>query len=116
MFCIMNIGRHRNSSRKSYSDEKRNEIFRNCSFKDCCLFMNGKIYRCQHEAHLDNLGICIPAEGDYLDFRIESAIEDSREKLVKLMKKNEALDACDFCNDITLQMYKIPVAEQKARG
>lgn len=102
-------------SRNNYSEEKKDAIFKNCSFKDCCLFMNGKVYRCQHEAHLDNLEICSAEEGDCLDLRTKRDIGEIREKLIKLMKKDKALAACDFCRDITSQMYKIPVAEQRAR-
>lgn len=102
-------------TRKNYSEQKKNAIFMNCSFKDCCLFLNGKIYRCQHEAHLDNLGVCVSSEEDCLDMRIERNCEELKEKLVKLMKKDRALDACDFCNDITASIRRIPVAEQRIR-
>lgn len=109
--CWQDIG---TLERKHYSQEKRNAIFSNCSFRDCNIFLNGRFYRCQHEAHLDNLGICKSSETDYLDLMLENdgGGLGIRKKLVDLITKTEALEACDFCNDITQGMFYIPVAEQ----
>lgn len=110
--CWQDIG---TLTRKNYSMERRNAIFRSCSFKDCNLFINGKYYRCQHEAHLANLGICDCTDEDCLDLAAEKNVNEIRRRLVALMTKTESLEACDFCNDITQHMFPIPVAKQKIR-
>lgn len=104
------------TTRNNYSDEKRNKIFNNCSFKDCHLFLNGKLYRCQRQAHLTNLGICEDRPEDYIDFTANKETDEFRYELTDLLAKREsALTACDYCNDITMQVRKIPAAKQCSR-
>ncbi len=104
------------TERNNYSDEKRNKIFNNCSFKDCHLFLNGKLYRCQRQAHLINLGICEDKPEDYIDFTVDKETDKFRYELTDLLAKREAaLTACDYCNDITMQVNKIPAAKQCSR-
>ncbi len=102
------------TTRNNYSEEKRNKIFNNCSFKDCHLFLNGKLYRCQRQAHLTNLGFCESIQDDYVDYTIEKGADEFREDLKKLLQERKyALAACDFCKDITMHINRIPAAEQR---
>lgn len=117
-YCILSNKEWQNVgglTNHSYPAEKRNEIYRNCSFKDCQLFLNGRLYRCQRQAHLTNLGVCKDEFGGFVDFSIEKTLEERKREIRKLQERETAFLACNFCNDITEKMNPVPVAVQIKR-
>ncbi len=101
---------------RGYDEKLKEDIFNHCSWKDCLLFLHGRLYRCQYGAHMVNLGLCSDANEDYVDFGPgeESADELSRRTRF-LLSRTAPLRACGYCND-SRSAARISVAVQQAKS
>lgn len=99
----------------NYTREGLKEIFTDCPFSRGLLLLKGKIYRCAHVAHLNNLQIINSSSHDSIDVS-EITYENINEKKQELREyiKVDYLEGCNFCNGIKNSIQGIEPAIQKA--
>lgn len=95
----------------SYTNERLKDIYANCPMAFDFLLLNGKLYRCSHAAHLQNLGIIHDYKEDYVDLLCseDNVIEDSLKQFLQL----NFLSACQFCNGVDSVHLIIPAEQEK---
>ena len=83
---------------KKYSNPEIKENFAKCWLRDCCAYMNGKLYRCTRSYGLvNNIGINL--EEECIDFDKINTKKELKTCL-KEFYGLEYLTACYWCNDI----------------
>ena len=101
-----------------YSKTELINVFKNCPFFFALLLLNGKLFRCPHVAHLNNLGIIDSMAHDCVDFTYalekQEEVSAKQEELKKYMKINY-LEGCLFCNGIQNGVQEIEPAVQGER-
>jgi len=78
----------------------------------CIEFMDGKLHMCPVSSHGTNLGLIIPDDEDYIDFRTDNI---DKIKLKRLIRKPKGfyIRACDHCDAGIRPYKKIPAAIQE---
>ncbi|WP_286080280.1 radical SAM protein [Parablautia intestinalis] len=86
---------------RSYTKEELKEIFTDCPYSYCMLLLKGRIYRCAHVAHLNNLQIIDSRLHDSVDMSevINENIGDKKRELREYLKI-DYLQGCSYCNGI----------------
>lgn len=100
----------------SYSKEELKEIFTDCPFSYGYLLLKGRIFRCAHVAHLNNLGVIDSYMHDsveLLEIKVEN-IEDKKKELRKYMQI-DYLEGCMYCNGVKNSIQGIEPAIQGVR-
>ncbi len=100
----------------SYSKKELKEIFTDCPFAFGYLLLKGKIFRCAHVAHLNNLGVIdsyLHDSVELLEIEDES-IEDKKKELWEYMQI-EYLEGCSYCNGVKNSIQGIEPAIQGVR-
>lgn len=96
--------------------EKDNAIvkkrFQLCSFGNVNSFMKGKLYRCTTAARLEDIGLVKEIEGDFVDFRKEINVEDTKRQIRDLLFNKDFHEGCRVCRGVSNSQIGIPVAEQ----
>lgn len=100
----------------NYTEIELEEMFTDCPFAFALLLLKGKIFRCAHVAHLNNLEIIDSYQHDSVD------VNEIREEDI-VSKKEELLDylhisylkGCSYCNGIKNSIQGIEPAIQGVR-
>lgn len=100
----------------NYKKEELKEIFTDCPFSYALLLLKGKIYRCAHVAHLNNLQIIDSHVHDSVDVS-EITMKNVNEKKQEMREYMEVeyLEGCDLCNGIKNSVQGIEPAIQVER-
>lgn len=100
----------------NYTLEELREIFIDCPFSYGLLLLNGKIYRCPHVAHLNNLGIINSDLHDSIEVLgiTHENVQEKRRELRKYLKIGY-LEGCSMCNGIKNSIQGIEPAIQGER-
>lgn len=100
----------------NYTEEELREIFTDCPFAFSLLLLKGRMYRCAHVAHLNNLQIIDSSQHDSVDVS-EITIETMEEKRRELRAylQIDYLEGCSFCNGIKNSVQGIEPAIQGER-
>lgn len=103
--------------RHDYDMKELKSIFQDCPFAFDLLLLNGKVCRCAHVAHLNNLKKINSSDHDCVDFTDISKenIEMKKEELWKYMNI-EYLEGCQYCNGIKNSIQGIEAAIQEPRN
>ncbi len=90
------------------SEEELQKQFESCS-NTCRSILNGCLYYCPRQGHLDDLGIKKAGEEEIL------AINDntSKEDIIEFIYRENYIGACDYCNYGTKEMIPIKPGIQK---
>jgi len=100
----------------NYTEEGLKEIFTDCPFSYDLLLLKGKIYRCAHVAHLNNLHIIDSCLHDSIDMsEITSDNISERKRELREYMKVDYLEGCNFCNGIKNSIQGIEPAVQSVR-
>lgn len=86
---------------RHYKKEELKEIFMDCPYSYCMLLLKGRLYRCAHIAHLNNLQIidsCLHDSVDMSEITIKN-IDDKKRELREYLKI-DYLQGCNYCNGI----------------
>lgn len=99
-----------------YSMSELRSLFADCPFAFDLLLLNGKLCRCAHVAHLNNLHKIDSADHDCIDFTSlsDEDIDDKRTKLWQYMRI-DYLEGCRYCNGIGNSVQGIEAAIQEER-
>lgn len=98
-----------------YCMEEMKNMFTDCPFVFCWLLLNGKLFRCAHVAHLNNLGIIDSIHHDGIDVaRFPQNVQESRDRLWQLMNTDH-LEGCRWCNGIKNSIQGIEPGIQEKR-
>lgn len=100
----------------NYSENELKEIFTDCPFAFDLLLLRGRIFRCAHVAHLNNLEIINSYQHDSVDvteIREEDIVSKRRELLEYL--HISYLEGCSYCNGIKNSIQGIEPAIQGVR-
>lgn len=100
----------------NYTKKELKEIFTDCPFSYDLLLLKGRIYRCAHVAHLNNLKIinsCLHDSIDVTDI-IDENINEKKQELREYMEV-DYLEGCSYCNGIKNGIQGIEPAIQGAR-
>ena len=100
-----------------YDTQELKNIFQDCPFAFDLLLLNGKICRCAHVAHLNNLQKIDSSTHDCVDFTNVSKenIEMKKAELLRYMNI-EYLEGCQYCNGIKNSVQGIEAAIQEPRN
>ncbi|MBO5472332.1 MAG: radical SAM protein [Lachnospiraceae bacterium] len=83
-----------------YSSDELKSIFTDCPFAYDLLLLNGKLCRCAHVAHLNNLSMINSSAHDCVDFTgFPENIEEKRSEVWQYMNI-DYLEGCQYCNGI----------------
>ncbi|MBO5623816.1 MAG: radical SAM protein [Butyrivibrio sp.] len=82
--------------------------FEQCN-NTCRSILNGKLFFCPREAHLDDLDYCKASGNEYLSLSDDMSSED----ILRVIYRKQYLRACDYCNYGTSDMVPIPPGIQK---
>lgn len=101
-----------------YKRDELIRVFEDCPFAYALLLLKGKLFRCAHVAHLNNLGIINSWRHDCVDFTVamkddEECVE-KRKELLDYMKI-DYLEGCSYCNGIKNSIQGIEPAIQGER-
>lgn len=100
-------------SRKDYTEEQLENLFRYCSFGNVMSMMKGKLYRCTTAARIADIGMIEEKPEDYVSFLEEDYdISEKREEIRSLIYDKKYHNGCRYCNGISTNKMGIPVAEQ----
>lgn len=100
-------------SRKDYTEEQLENLFRYCSFGNVMSMMKGKLYRCTTAARIADIGIIEEEQRDYVSFLEEGYdISEKRAEILSLIYEKKYHNGCRYCNGISTNKMGIPVAEQ----
>ena len=105
----------------NYTKPELIEIFKNCPFSFDFLLLNGKLFRCSHVAHLNNLGFIKSIEHDCIDFTDSFNRQDEiylKRKEVEQYVKIDYLEGCSYCNGIqnSIQGIEPAIQEESKNG
>ena len=100
----------------NYTKKELTEIFTDCPFSYDLLLLKGRIYRCAHVAHLNNLQIINSCSHDSIDVAdiIDENINEKKQELREYMEV-DYLEGCSYCNGIKNSIQGIEPAIQGAR-
>lgn len=100
----------------NYSENELKEIFTDCPFAFDLLLLRGRIFRCAHVAHLNNLGIINSYQHDSVDVTEirEGDIVSKRRELLEYLHISY-LEGCSYCNGIKNSIQGIEPAIQGVR-
>lgn len=100
----------------NYMLNELKEIFTDCPFSYSLLLLQGKIYRCAHVAHLNNLGIISTDGHDSIDV-LKVADDNVQEKKGELQRYMGIgyLEGCNMCNGIKNSIQGVEPAIQEMR-
>lgn len=100
--------------RHDYDLNGLKKMFADCPFAFSTLLLNGRIFRCVHVAHLNNLNRIDSKNHDCVDFThfSKADIHLKREELQKYMNI-EYLDGCQYCNGFKNGIHGIEAAIQE---
>ncbi len=100
----------------NYTKYELREIFTDCPFAYALLLLKGKIFRCPHVAHLNNLGIVDSHEHDSVDITEINAqnILSKKKELMEYLHISY-LEGCSYCNGIKNSIQGIEPAIQGVR-
>lgn len=101
-------------SKHDYNLEELKNVFSDCPFAFDLLLLNGKLCRCAHVAHLNNLQMIDSSVHDCIDFThiSKNDIESIRTTLWQYMNI-EYLEGCQYCNGIKNSVQGIAAAIQE---
>lgn len=103
------IGKH------EYGMEEMKSIFTDCPFAFDFLLLNGKLCRCAHVAHLNNLSVIDSSDHDSIDFtKFPENIAQKRDELWRYMNI-DYLEGCRYCNGIKNSIQGIEPAIQETK-
>lgn len=102
--------------RHDYDLNELKKMFADCPFAFSVLLLQGKIFRCVHVAHLNNLNRIDSKDHDCIDFTNLSKedIPCKREALKKYMNI-DYLEGCRYCNGFQNGIHGIEAAIQEER-
>ncbi len=100
----------------SYSKGELKEIFTDCPFAYDYLLLKGRIFRCAHVAHLNNLGVIDSYMHDSVELTEveDETVEDKRKELQEYMHV-DYLEGCIYCNGVKNSIQGIEPAIQGVR-
>lgn len=87
------------TEKHNYTENELKDMFLDCPFANAFLLLKGKLYRCPHIAHLDDLDISGKNENDFVDFGRKEDSLTIKKRLVDFMN-TDILYGCQFCNGI----------------
>lgn len=100
----------------NYDLDELKSIFLDCPFAFDLLLLNGKLCRCAHVAHLNNLQKIESSQHDCVDFTdiSDGDIKSKKDELWRYMNI-DYLEGCQYCNGIKNSIHGIESAIQEKR-
>lgn len=100
----------------NYSEKELKAVYKDCPFAYAFLMIRGKVFRCAHVAHLNNLGIIDSYDYDSVDIKeiTDEKIDEKKKELQKYMQI-DYLQGCNYCNGIKNSIQGIEPAIQGVR-
>ena len=100
----------------NYTEKELREVFTDCPFSFALLLLKGRIFRCPHVAHLNNLNVINSYKHDSVNVAeiSEENMAHKRQELAQYLHISY-LEGCSYCNGIKNSIQGIEPAIQGVR-
>ena len=95
---------------RQYSQEELADITVSCPFAMDLILLGGRLWRCVHIAHINNLGLYKSHEQDSIDFSCVVDVQKKKAELEALLMK-DSLIGCNFCDGYNLSKKVTPAIQ-----
>lgn len=96
------------------TEDENQDIYDNCCKSDGNPFLlHGKLYKCQFEANIDNLGLVPEMKRECVNLLDSSkSKQELLDEIIEFYTRENYIDACRFCNGRGYTSEDVPIAEQ----
>lgn len=97
-------------TQKGNTDQRKKEIFQDCTFRTCIGVTNGRLYHCNVAGHMNTTGLLSDEESDFIELQRKDWDSKELKDAVRSFLALPYLQACDYCNYSSY--VEVLVAEQ----